>query len=97
VAVLKIGAATEVEMKEKKDRVEDALRTTRAAAEEGIVAGGGVALIRTLPKLKGLTGANHDQDAGIGIARRAMGKPLRQIVGNAGAEASVVLHKVADG
>ncbi|MGD8912456.1 MAG: chaperonin GroEL [Candidatus Thiodiazotropha sp.] len=97
VAVLKIGAATEVEMKEKKDRVEDALHATRAAVEEGIVAGGGVALIRTLSKLKGLTGANHDQDVGIGIARRAMEEPLRQIVENAGAEASVVLHKVADG
>jgi chaperonin GroEL len=97
VAVIKVGAATEVEMKEKKARVEDALHATRAAVEEGIVAGGGVALVRTLGKLSGLKGANHDQDVGIGIARRAMEEPLRQIVANAGAEASVVLHKVADG
>jgi chaperonin GroEL len=97
VAVIKVGAATEVEMKEKKARVEDALHATRAAVEEGIVAGGGVALVRALAKLSGLKGANHDQDVGIGIARRAMEEPLRQIVANAGAEASVVLHKVADG
>jgi len=97
VAVIKVGAATEVEMKEKKARVEDALHATRAAVEEGIVAGGGVALVRTLGKLSGIKGANHDQDVGIGIARRAMEEPLRQIVANAGAEASVVLHKVADG
>jgi chaperonin GroEL len=97
VAVIKVGAATEVEMKEKKARVEDALHATRAAVEEGIVAGGGVALVRTLGKLSALKGANHDQDVGIGIARRAIEEPLRQIVANAGAEASVVLHKVADG
>jgi chaperonin GroEL len=97
VAVLKIGAATEVEMKEKKDRVEDALHATRAAVEEGIVAGGGVALIRTLSKLKDITGANHDQDVGIAIARRAMEEPLRQIVYNSGTESSVVLQKVVDG
>ena len=97
VAVIKVGAATEVEMKEKKARVEDALHATRAAVEEGIVPGGGVALVRALPKLNGLKGANHDQDVGIGIARRAMEEPLRQIVANAGAEASVILHKVADG
>ena len=97
VAVIKVGAATEVEMKEKKARVEDALHATRAAVEEGIVAGGGVALVRTLSKLEGLKGANHDQDVGIGIARRALEEPLRQIVANAGAEPSVVLHKVADG
>ena len=97
VAVLKVGAATEVEMKEKKARVEDALHATRAAVEEGIVPGGGVALIRALAKLSGLKGANHDQDVGISIARRAMEEPLRQIVANAGAEASVVLRKVADG
>jgi chaperonin GroEL len=97
VAVIKVGAATEVEMKEKKARVEDALHATRAAVEEGIVPGGGVALVRALGKLSGLKGANHDQDVGIGIARRAMEEPLRQIVANAGAEASVVLHKVADG
>jgi chaperonin GroEL len=97
VAVIKVGAATEVEMKEKKARVEDALHATRAAVEEGIVAGGGVALVRALTKIRGLSGANHDQDVGIAIALRAMEEPLRQIVMNAGAEASVVLHKVADG
>jgi chaperonin GroEL len=97
VAVIRVGAATEVEMKEKKARVEDALHATRAAVEEGIVAGGGVALVRTLKKIKGLKGANHDQDVGITIACRAMEDPLRQIVANAGVEPSVVLHKVADG
>jgi len=97
VAVIKVGAATEVEMKEKKARVEDALHATRAAVEEGIVPGGGVALIRALQKIKDLKGANHDQDVGIGIARRAMEEPLRQIVANAGDEASVVLNKVAEG
>jgi chaperonin GroEL len=97
VGVIKVGAATEVEMKEKKARVEDALHATRAAVEEGVVPGGGVALVRALAELNGLKGANHDQDVGIGIARRAMEEPLRQIVANAGSEASVVLHKVADG
>jgi len=97
VAVIQVGAATEVEMKEKKARVEDALHATRAAVEEGVVPGGGVALVRALANLADLKGANHDQDVGIGIARRAMEEPLRQIVGNAGAEASVVLRKVADG
>jgi chaperonin GroEL len=97
VAVIKVGAATEVEMKEKKARVEDALHATRAAVEEGIVPGGGVALIRALQKIKELKGANHDQDVGITIARRAMEEPLRQIVTNAGDEASVVLNKVAEG
>jgi chaperonin GroEL len=97
VAVIKVGAATEVEMKEKKARVEDALHATRAAVEEGIVPGGGVALIRALQKLKDLKGANHDQDVGISIARRAMEEPLRQIVANAGDEASVVLNKVIEG
>jgi chaperonin GroEL len=97
VAVIKVGAATEVEMKEKKARVEDALHATRAAVEEGIVPGGGVALVRALTKIKGLNGNNHDQDVGIAIALRAMEEPLRQIVANAGAEASVVLSKVADG
>ncbi|KAA6186361.1 chaperonin GroEL [Thiohalocapsa marina] len=97
VAVIKVGAATEVEMKEKKARVEDALHATRAAVEEGIVPGGGVALVRALTNIKGLTGGNHDQDVGIAIALRAMEEPLRQIVTNAGDEASVVLHKVADG
>jgi chaperonin GroEL len=96
VAVIKVGAATEVEMKEKKARVEDALHATRAAVEEGIVPGGGVALVRVLPALKALKGANHDQDVGIGIACRAMEEPLRQIVANAGDEASVVMSKVAE-
>jgi chaperonin GroEL len=95
VAVIKVGAATEVEMKEKKARVEDALHATRAAVEEGIVPGGGVALVRALPAVRGLKGINHDQDVGIGIAMRAMEEPLRQIVSNAGDEASVVLSKVA--
>jgi chaperonin GroEL len=82
-------------MKEKKARVEDALHATRAAVEEGIVPGGGVALVRALPAVRGLKGINHDQDVGIGIAMRAMEEPLRQIVSNAGDEASVVLSKVA--
>ena len=97
VAVIQVGAATEVEMKEKKARVEDALHATRAAVEEGVVPGGGVALVRALQKVKEITGANHDQDVGIDIARRSMEEPLRQIVANAGAEASVVLHNVEDG
>ncbi len=97
VAVIKVGAATEMEMKEKKARVEDALHATRAAVEEGVVPGGGVALIRALLALKGLKGDNHDQDIGIAIARRAMEEPLRQIVANAGGEGSVVLDKVAAG
>ncbi len=97
VAVIKVGAATEVEMKEKKARVEDALHATRAAVEEGIVPGGGVALIRACAAIKGLTGENHDQDIGIKIALRAMEDPLRQIVSNSGDEASVVLAKVAEG
>jgi chaperonin GroEL len=94
VAVIKVGAATEVEMKEKKARVEDALHATRAAVEEGVVPGGGVALIRALSALEGLEGINHDQTRGIDITRRAMEEPLRQIVTNAGGEASVVLDKV---
>jgi chaperonin GroEL len=97
VAVIKVGAATEVEMKEKKARVEDALHATRAAVEEGIVPGGGVALIRACAAIKGMKGDNHDQDIGITIALRAMEDPLRQIVSNAGDEASVVLAKVAEG
>ncbi|HHH46898.1 MAG TPA: chaperonin GroEL [Thiotrichales bacterium] len=97
VAVIKVGAATEVEMKEKKARVEDALHATRAAVEEGIVPGGGVALIRARKALEDLKGANHDQDVGISIARRAMEEPLRQIVANAGEEASVILAKVEEG
>ena len=97
VAVIKVGAATEVEMKEKKARVEDALHATRAAVEEGIVPGGGVALIRSLDKVKNLKGDNSDQDTGIAIARRAMEEPLRQIVANSGGEPSVVLNQVRDG
>ncbi len=97
VAVIKVGAATEVEMKEKKARVEDALHATRAAVEEGVVPGGGVALIRALQAISDLKGDNHDQDVGIDIARRAMEEPLRQIVYNAGGEASVVVNKVKEG
>ena len=97
VALIKVGAATEVEMKEKKARVEDALHATRAAVEEGIVAGGGVALIRARKALDKLKGDNHDQDAGIKIVVRALEEPLRQIVANAGAEPSVVLNKVVEG
>ncbi|MDX9740922.1 MAG: chaperonin GroEL [Gammaproteobacteria bacterium] len=97
VAVIKVGAATEIEMKEKKARVEDALHATRAAVEEGIVPGGGVALVRALDGIKGLKGDNADQDVGISIARRAMEEPLRQIVANAGEEPSVILNKVVEG
>ena len=97
VAVIKVGAATEVEMKEKKARVEDALHATRAAVEEGIVPGGGVALVRALSALNKLEGDNADQNHGILIIRRAMEEPLRQIASNAGAEASVVLNKVRAG
>ena len=97
VAVIKVGAATEDEMEEKKDRVDDALHATRAAVEEGVVPGGGVALIRACGTLVDLKGDNHDQDVGIAIAKRAMEEPLRQIVSNAGDEASVVLNKVDEG
>ena len=97
VAVIKVGAATEVEMKEKKDRVDDALHATRAAVEEGVVPGGGVALIRAISSLKSLKGDNSDQDVGIGICRKALEEPLRQIVSNGGGEASVVLNEVAKG
>ncbi len=97
VAVIKIGAATEVEMKEKKDRVDDALHATRAAVEEGIVPGGGVALVRAIDAIDKVKGDNHDQNVGIAIARRAMEEPLRQIVANAGDEPSVVVAKVRDG
>jgi chaperonin GroEL len=97
VAVIKVGAATEVEMKEKKARVEDALHATRAAVEEGVVPGGGVALIRAMAAVKTLKGDNEDQEHGIALARRAMETPLREIVANAGAEPSVVLAKVAEG
>jgi chaperonin GroEL len=97
VAVIKVGAATEVEMKEKKDRVDDALHATRAAVEEGIVPGGGVALLRARAALKDLKGASHDQDAGIKIVLRAIEEPLRAIALNAGDEASVVVDKVLAG
>jgi len=97
VAVIKVGAATEVEMKEKKARVEDALHATRAAVEEGVVPGGGVALIRAIAAVKSLKGDNEDQEHGIALARRAMEAPLREIVANAGDEPSVVLAKVAEG
>ena len=97
VAVIKVGAATEVEMKEKKARVEDALHATRAAVEEGVVPGGGVALLRARDAIADVKGDNHDQDMGVGIARRAMEEPLRQICGNAGDESSVILNKVEEG
>ena len=97
VAVLYVGAASEVEMKEKKDRVDDALRATRAAIEEGIVAGGGVAYIRALDALEGLQGDNADETTGIDIIKRAIEEPLRQIVANAGKEGAVVVQKVREG
>jgi chaperonin GroEL len=97
VAVIKVGAATEIEMKEKKARVEDALHATRAAVEEGVVAGGGVALIRANAKIGDLKGINDEQDVGIVILRRALEEPLRQIVANAGEDSSVILNKVAEG
>jgi chaperonin GroEL len=97
VAVIKVGAGSEVEMKEKKARVEDALHSTRAAVEEGVVAGGGVTLIRALQAISDLTGDNEEQNVGITIAKRAMEAPLRQIVANAGGEGSVVVDKVKQG
>ena len=97
VAVIKVGAGTEIEMKEKKARVEDALHATRAAVEEGVVPGGGVALLRALKGLANLKGSNDDQAVGINILRKAIAEPLRQIVGNAGADASVVLNAVLGG
>lgn len=97
VAVIKVGASTEIEMKEKKARVEDALHATRAAVEEGVVPGGGVALVRALVAVGNLTGANEDQTHGIQIALRAMEAPLREIVANAGEEPSVILNKVKEG
>jgi chaperonin GroEL len=97
VAVIKVGASTEIEMKEKKARVEDALHATRAAVEEGVVPGGGVALIRALQAMGDLKGANEDQNHGINIAKRAMEAPLREIVANCGEEPSVVLNNVAGG
>ena len=97
VAVLYIGAASEVEMKEKKDRVDDALSATRAAIAEGIVPGGGVAYIRAIPSLEGMKGDNDDETTGIEIVKRAIEEPLRQIVDNAGVEGAVVVQKVKDG
>ena len=97
VAVLYVGAASEVEMKEKKDRVDDALRATRAAIEEGIIPGGGVAYIRAIDSLEGLTGDNSDETTGIGIIKRAIEEPLREIVANAGKEGAVVVQKVREG
>ena len=97
VAVVKVGAPTEIEMKEKKARVEDALHATRAAVEEGVVAGGGVAFIRARVSLEGLEGDNDDQNVGINILKKALEEPLRQIVRNAGNDASVVLNQVANG
>ena len=97
VAVLYVGAASEVEMKEKKDRVDDALHATRAAVAEGIVAGGGVALVRAIESLNNLNGANQDENTGIRIVKRAIEEPLRQIVANAGGEGSVIVAKVAEG
>ena len=97
VAVIKVGATTEMEMKEKKDRVEDALNATRAAVEEGIVAGGGVALVRAKAAVQLMSGVNHDQNAGIAIVLRAIEEPLRQIVFNAGGEPAVVINNVSNG
>ena len=97
VAVLYVGAATEVEMKEKKDRVDDALRATRAAIEEGIIPGGGVAYIRAIDSLEGMKGDNADETTGIGIIKRAIEEPLREIVANAGKEGAVVVQKVREG
>jgi chaperonin GroEL len=97
VAVIKVGAATEIEMKEKKARVEDALHATRAAVEEGVVPGGGVALIRAQKALDKLEGSNEDQTVGIAILRRAIEEPLRQIVENAGEDAAVILNQVKAG
>jgi chaperonin GroEL len=97
VALIRVGAATETEMKERKSRTEDALHATRAAVEEGVLPGGGVALLRTRAKLAELRGANADQDAGIRIVLRALEEPLRQIVRNAGDEPPVVLQRVVEG
>ena len=97
VDVIKVGAGTEMEMKEKKARVEDALHSTRAAAQEGVVPGGGVAFVRALAKVEGLTGDNEDQNVGIALLLRSVTQPLRQIVANSGEEASVILDKVKEG
>ena len=96
VAVIKVGAATEVEMKEKKARVEDALHATRAAVEEGVVPGGGSALVRCIDDVSKVSGENQDQDTGVKIVLRCLQEPLRQIVANAGEDASVILNKVAE-
>ena len=96
VAVIRVGGSTEVEVKEKKDRVDDALNATRAAVEEGIVPGGGIALLKATKALEGLTGDNADQTAGIAIIRRAIQAPIRQIVENAGVEGSIVVGKVLE-
>ena len=97
MAILSIGAATETEMKEKKDRVDDAVNATKAAMQEGIVPGGGVAFIRSIPALEKLKGENEDQNIGIAIIKRALEQPLRQIVENAGKEGSVIVKKVKEG
>jgi chaperonin GroEL len=97
VAVIRVGAATETEMKEKKARVEDALHATRAAVEEGIVPGGGVALVRALSSLEKLETGSAEQAAGVNIVRRALEEPCRQIAANAGKEGSIVVHKVREG
>jgi chaperonin GroEL len=96
VAIIKVGGSTEIEVKERKDRVDDALNATRAAVEEGIVAGGGVALLKAITTLAGLKGLNADEDAGIGIIRRALQAPIRQIAENAGVEGSIVVSKVLE-
>ncbi len=97
VAVLYVGAASEVEMKEKKDRVDDALAATRAAVEEGVIPGGGVALIRAISALESLTGANEDETTGVAIVKRAIEEPLRQIVANAGGEGAIIVQRVKEG
>ena len=96
VAIIRVGGASETEVKERKDRVDDALNATRAAVQEGVVVGGGVALVRASKKLQGLEGANHDQTAGIAIVRKALQAPLRQIAENAGVDGSVVAGKITD-
>ena len=96
VAIIRVGGASETEVKERKDRVEDALNATRAAVQEGVVVGGGVALVRASKKLQGLEGANPDQTAGIAIVRKALQAPLRQIAENAGVDGSVVAGKIMD-
>ena len=96
MAVLRVGAATEAELKEKKSRIEDALQATRAAVEEGIIPGGGVAVLNALPALDGLTAASHDEEIGIDILRKALEAPVRTIAHNAGFEGSVVAEKIKE-